>query len=175
MRFFAPLSEPLAAIWLVMVIGMFRLVWRRDRQRAVWLGVPTVLIFLIGSTPLVDAIVAHVERPQAVADIDRLAGADVVVTLGGGYFPSENDTFGFSLASGGSRLLTALELARRGKVKALVLGGSVPYNGQPGVVATSLVQQWVLAWGVTTVAVTNLGLCANTHDEALRFKELTVQ
>jgi uncharacterized SAM-binding protein YcdF (DUF218 family) len=43
------------------------------------------------------------------------------------------------------------------------------------VAASSLVQEWVLASGLTTVTVTNLGLCANTHDEALRFKELSAQ
>jgi uncharacterized SAM-binding protein YcdF (DUF218 family) len=83
--------------------------------------------------------------------------------------------FGFALDAGGSRVLTALELVRRGKAKALVLGGSVPLTGKPGVVASSLVQEWVLASGLTTAAVTNLGLCANTHDEALRLKELSAQ
>jgi uncharacterized SAM-binding protein YcdF (DUF218 family) len=101
--------------------------------------------------------------------------ADVVVALGGGYYLSEHDMFGFALDTGGSRVLTALELVRRGKAKALVLGGSVPLTGKPGVAASSLVQEWVLASGMTTVAVTNLGLCANTHDEALRFKELSAQ
>jgi uncharacterized SAM-binding protein YcdF (DUF218 family) len=134
-----------------------------------------MLIFLIGSTPLVDAMVARAERPQARTDSDRLAEADVVVALGGGYYLSENDMFGFALAAGGSRVLTALELVRRGKAQALVLGGSGPLPGKPGVAASSLVQGWVLASGMTTVAVTNLGLCANTHDEALRFKELSAQ
>jgi uncharacterized SAM-binding protein YcdF (DUF218 family) len=133
------------------------------------------LIFLIGSTPLVNAIVARAERPQALGDINRLAEADVVVALGGGYYLSDNDMFGFSVTDGGSRVLTALELVRRGKAKALVLGGSVPVTGKPRVAAASLMQEWVLASGMTTVAVTNLGLCANTHDEALRFKELSAQ
>ena len=101
--------------------------------------------------------------------------ADVVVPLGGGYSVSEHDMFGFALDAGGSRVLTALELVRRGKAKALVLGGSGPLTGKPGVAASSLVQEWVLASGLTTVTVTNLGLCANTHDEALRFKELSAQ
>jgi uncharacterized SAM-binding protein YcdF (DUF218 family) len=158
-----------------MVLGVLWLLYRREWRSALWLGVPAVLIFLIGSTPLVDAIVARAERSQASNNDDHPAGADVVVALGGGYYLSENDTFGFSLTGGGSRVLTALELVRRGKAKALVLGGSVPLTGKPGVVATSLVQDWVLAWGMTTVPVTNLGLCANTHDEALRFRELSAQ
>jgi len=175
MRFFAPLLEPLGAIWLGMVLGVFWQGWRRKWRSAVWLGVPVVLIFLIGSTPLVDGIVARAERPQALADINRLAEADVVLALGGGFYLSENETLGFSLSSGGCRVLTAVELVRRGKATALVLGGSAPLAGKPGMVAASLVQSWILASGLTTVAVTNLGLCANTHDEALRFKELSAQ
>jgi uncharacterized SAM-binding protein YcdF (DUF218 family) len=175
MRFFAPLFEPLGAIWLLMVFGVFWLIWRRQWRSAVWSGVPAVLMFLTGSTSLVDAIVARAERPQIVADFDHLAGADVVVALGGGYCLSENDMLGFSLTDGGSRVLTAVELVRRGKAKALVLGGSVPLAGKPGVVAASFVQKWVLDSGLAVVAVTNLGLCANTHDEALRFKELSAQ
>jgi uncharacterized SAM-binding protein YcdF (DUF218 family) len=175
MRFFAPLFEPLGALWLVMVLGICWLTWRRQWRGAVWLSVPTLLMFLIGSTPLVETVVAQAERPQARADLDRLAEADVVVALGGGFYPSENDISGFALAGGGSRVLTALELVRRGKAKALVLGGSVPLTGKTGVVASSLVQEWVLASGMTTVAVTNLGVCANTHDEAVRFKELSAQ
>jgi len=124
MRFFAPLFEPLAAIWLVMALGVFRLIWRRQWRGAVWLGVPTILIFLIGSTPLVDAIVGRAESAYASTDIRHVAGADAVVALGGGYYLSEYDTFGFSLRSGASRLLTAAELIRQGKAKALVLGGA---------------------------------------------------
>ena len=54
----------------------------------------------------------------------------------------------------------------------LVLGGIGPLPGKPWVAAASMVQEWVLASGMTTVAVTNLGLCSNTHDEALAYKTL---
>lgn len=122
-----------------MVLGVCWLVWRRQWRGAVWLGVPTVLVFLIGSTPVVEIIVARAERPQARADLDRLAEADVVVALGGGFYASEHDISGFALGGGGSRVLTALELIPRGKAKALVLGGSGPLPGKPGVAASSLV------------------------------------
>jgi uncharacterized SAM-binding protein YcdF (DUF218 family) len=175
MRFFSPLLEPLGAIWLLMMLGVLWLLWRRQRRSAAWLGAPAILIFLIGSTPLVDALVAHAERPYAATNIDALPQADAVVALGGGYYLSDGDPLGFAIGSGGSRVLTALELVRRGKARALVLGGSVPVAGKPGVVGTSAVQDWIVASGLATVGVTNLGLCANTHDEALRFKEMSAQ
>ena len=180
-HFLSPLAEPIGALWFLMALGVLWLLCRRQWRSAVWLGFPAVLIFLIGSTPVVEALVARAERPWAFSfqvssfKFNPDAPADVVVALGGGYYPSDNDLFGFSVSDGGSRVLTAVELVRRGKARALVLGGSVPLAGKPGVVAASLVQDWVLASGMTTVAVTNLGLCANTHDEALRFKELSAQ
>src|ERR1019366_7872362 len=58
-------------IWCLMVLGVLWLSWRRQWQGAVWLGVPAALIFLIGSTPLVDAIVARAERPWGGGLEDR--------------------------------------------------------------------------------------------------------
>ena len=34
------------------------------------------------------------------------------------------------------------------------------------------VQDWVVSWRVINAPVMNLGLCANTHDEALAFRKL---
>lgn len=158
-----------------MVFGVVWLLCRRQRQSAAWVGVPTTLIFLVGSTPLVDAIVAQAERPQAQAGLEHLPEADVVVVLGGYSSPSKNDPLGFTLNSSGSRLLTALELVRRGTAKALVLGGSGPLPDNAGEASSVLVQQWILGAGLGNFAVTNLGLCANTHDEAVRFKVLSAE
>ena len=39
--------------------------------------------------------------------------------------------------------------------------------GQPGVSQMKVVADWIRAWQLSTVAVTNLGFCIDTHDEAL--------
>lgn len=97
-----------------------------------------------------------------------------VLVLGGGYYVSDRDLYGFALCDGGSRILTVLELLRTEKASALVLGGGLPVPGRPGVTAPSLVESWVLAWGLARTAgvVTNLGTCLNTHDEAVQFLKL---
>jgi uncharacterized SAM-binding protein YcdF (DUF218 family) len=172
--------EPLGAIWLLMALGVCWLCWKRQWRSVFWLGLPTLLIFLVGSTPLSDTVVAQAERPYAPAG--RLAAvssqwpaADAVVALGGGFYPSDHDAFGIAMAGAGSRVLTAVELARLGKAKALVVGGSVPVPGRPGALTTALVQDWLQTWRVAGVAVTNLGVCADTHDEAVAFKRLKEQ
>jgi len=101
-------------------------------------------------------------------------GGTVVLMLGGGFYVSDKDCYGFALRDAGSRVLTALELIRTEKAATLVLGGSLPVAGRPGLSAPSLLEHWVAAWGLarTAVVVTNLGICMNTHDEAVQFRKL---
>ncbi len=212
--FFAPLAEPVGALWSLMVLGVLWLLWHRQWRSALWLGLPTVVLFAIGSTPLTDRLVANEEGPWVAnekAEIGNRPGEvttttftgqgkssivnrqssiengppvsafslqpsafpyDAVVALGGGERVSQHDLFGFALSDGGSRILTAIELVRSGKAKTLVLGGSWPMPGQPDAPSMSLVQDWVMAWGLAGGTVTNLGVCINTHDEAVAFGKL---
>ncbi len=171
----SPLASPLGAIWALMVFGLAWLLWQRRWRTAIWLGVPTALIFLVGNTPLARQLVAGAERPEAADSSGEASPADVVVALGGAYYPSKYDLTRFSIFAAGNRLLTAVELARRGKAKELVLGGSVPVPERRELVTTGLIQDWLVTSSLVTVPVMNLGLCANTHDEAVRFKQLCAQ
>jgi uncharacterized SAM-binding protein YcdF (DUF218 family) len=175
MRFFAPLAEPIGALWSLMVLGVLWLIWRRQWRSAVWLGVPATLIFLIGSTPLAEQLVASEERPWANGmEKAKLsdAPADAVVALGGGARVSQHDVLGFAMDDGASRNLTAIQLVRWGKAKTLVLGGSWPMPDRPNVPSMGVVQDWVTSWGLAAGTVTNLGVCINTHDEAIAFRIL---
>jgi len=173
--FLLPLTEPLGLIWLFMVVGVGFHLWRRQWRSAAWLGIPTALLFLLGSTPLVHTLVASAERPYASALRSQMSTpgspSSAILVLGGGYYPSEHDLYGFALGSGASRILTGLELARQGRATNLVLGGSVPLPGTDEVTGAK-VQSWVTSLGVRGIAVTNLGLCRNTYEEALAFKPL---
>jgi len=168
---------------------------------------PTVLLFIIGSTPLAEKLVASEEsqwaggaeeekaesRKQKVEITNQMTevggqttGADkseignrksettfdVVVALGGGQRVSHHDVLGFAMEDAGSRVLTAIELVRSGKARTLVLGGSGPLPGRRDVPSMCVVQDWVTSWGLVGGAVTNLGICINTHDEAVAFKKL---
>jgi uncharacterized SAM-binding protein YcdF (DUF218 family) len=97
-----------------------------------------------------------------------------VVVLGGGYYVSDRDSYGFGFCDAATRLLAGVELARRENASALVLGGALPVLGRPDVTAPSLLQRWIASWGLlkTGVLVTNLGICMNTHDEAEQFRKL---
>ena len=201
-QFFTPLTEPLGAIWLLMALGVLWLLLRRQWRSAIWLGIPTVLLFLLGSTSIAETLVATEEEQWAregkaeigkaesrneegkesetEAPMQRLPThrrtdaptADAVVALGGGDRISRHDALGFALGDGGSRMLTAIELVRSGKAKTLVLGGSWPLPGNQALPSMAVVQDWVARWGLVSGAITNLGICITTRDEAVAFKKL---
>ena len=184
-----------------MVLGVLWLLYRRQWRSAMWLGFPTVILFVIGSTPLAEKLVASEERPWAgggkaesrngKAEIDfnsqvssfssQLSPSnsppsaipfDAVVALGGGNRISQQDLLGFAMEDGASRNLTAIQLVRLGKARTLVMGGSWPLPDRPNVPSECVVQDWVTSWGLVGAAVTNLGICINTHDEAVAFKKM---
>lgn len=155
-----------------MMLGVLWMLFRRQLRSAIWLGIPTVLLFLVGSTPIAETLVAAEEmRWEGVAD-SLTTPADAVVALGGGERVSHHDPLGFALFDGASRLLTAIELVRSGKAKTLVLGGSGPLADKPASPSMVVVQDWVVRWGLVNGALTNLGICMTTHDEAVAFKKL---
>jgi uncharacterized SAM-binding protein YcdF (DUF218 family) len=158
-----------------MLIGLGFHLWRRQWRTATWLGIPTALLAMLGTPPLVHALVANAERPYASA-LRSQASAPVspssaILVPGGGYYPSEHDLYGFALASGSSRVLTGLELAKQGRATNLVLGGSMPLPGSDEVTSAK-VQNWLTSLGVPGITVTNLGICRNTFEEVLSLKLL---
>jgi uncharacterized SAM-binding protein YcdF (DUF218 family) len=165
--------DPLAAIWFLMVLILAGSLWRRRWRSAVSLGVPVVLISLLGSSPLVDLLVTHSERPYLRSDVAHLPPADAVVALGSGSAESLHSLLGFRMSNAGmERYLTAVELARDAKARVVVLGGdevSTLHSGQSQMVP---VQNWIQEWQLAPGVVTNLGICANSHDEALHYAQL---
>jgi uncharacterized SAM-binding protein YcdF (DUF218 family) len=170
---FAPLLEPLGAIWLLMVLSVVVLLFRRERRTALWLMLPTVLLFLTDSTPMADMLVGAAERRYATGNIAALAPTDAAIALGGNERASAYDVYGFAIGQSEERILAVSELVRLGKAKTLVLGGSAEgIPGRPGVPTMALVRNWLVSSGLATTRVTHLGICANTHDEALQFRKL---
>ena len=127
--------------------------------------------------PLISALVGQAERPFASqGNQPWVRGpaaplSDAVLVLGGCYCPSDHDWCGFALSDAASRLLTGMQLLRDGTATNLVLGGCLPRGGRGSVTLVKL-QSWIQTLCPSNVSVTNLGICRNTHDEALGFKRL---
>lgn len=165
---------------MLMVLAVTWLLWRRQWRSAIWLGLPTMLLFAVGSTSVAEMLVAAEEKQWAGESKVGSQGspaiggapAEVVVALGGGERVSRHDLLGFAVGDGGSRILTAVQLVRLGNAGTLVLGGSWPMPAKRDAPSMCVVQDWVTSWGLASGTVTNLGICINTHDEVLAFRKL---
>ena len=118
---------------------------------------------------------ANLEKPYVVNDIDEIPKCDAIVMLGGTHTYSENEALNFNLNAAVDRVIMMVELARRGKCAAIVigvgsymLGGKEKKNGD-------LTSRWLKSWGVINVPVYVLPISRNTRDEALHTAHLTKQ
>jgi len=167
-KLLTPLTEPLGLFWaLVLLLAAWRL-YRHEWRRAIGPLSLAVGLSFLECTKLPAHLLAGLERPYARTDLAQLPRADAVVMLGGVLSISTNDVFGFDLSPAADRAVMAAELVRRGKARALVLGGgghgpglTEPYEGQ-------LVARWLSTWKTVSVPVYVLGNCANTRDEGQR-------
>lgn len=166
--------EPPGLIWLVLSLMVVLGVWRR-RWRALWLpGFAWLLLTVTGSLPVAHHLLASLEDDWPPVNLAALPECDAIVMLGGGLEPSRNEVSGMHLQIGADRLFTALELARRGKGRELIIGGGVfPRQDGGTVFEADGVRDWVRRdWPAITIPVRSLGGCADTHDEAVRVAAL---
>ncbi len=172
-NFLAPLAEPLGALWTLLLMGTLILLCRRRWRCCAAASVPLAVTFLLGSTPLAESLTRRMEalvRPVSVAD---LADHDAVVCLGGGWYPSRFDPESLSVGPGGARVIAAIEIVRQHKADSLVLGGSsAPPAASP---VNRTLEEWIQRWQLTSAAITNLGICSSTHEEAVHCLGLAEQ
>jgi uncharacterized SAM-binding protein YcdF (DUF218 family) len=170
--FLRPLTEVQGILWLVLWTAVAWHLWRRQWRRAIAPAVLAVTLSGLGNPLVARGLMASLERPYASADWASLKPADAVVMLGGVLDPSANDVFRCEFGDTVDRVITAAELVRQGKGRALVLGGDTPpaESGFPS--EGQQVKTFLGAWGLTNAPVFLLGNCRNTHDEALRVQEL---
>ncbi len=164
----APLTEPVGLIWLLALMLTAFLVWKDRFRAALAPGAVVIAFWVIGSTPLPARLLASLERPYAHPALDALPEHDAVVMLGGVLGPSANDVLGFNLDSAADRVVTAVEVMRRHKARALVLGGGGSLLARGPVEEGRLVENWLRRWNLVEAPIYRLGACANTRDEAAR-------
>jgi uncharacterized SAM-binding protein YcdF (DUF218 family) len=171
----ASVVDPLALLWLALCCSAAWLGWKRHWRGAALIGSPAVLLFLLGSLPLPEFLVAAREAPYAKSSVANAPTADAIVMLGGILESSTNEFAGFVLGAGSQRLATALQLVHEGKGQALVLGGSGPLPDKPNEAVVSLLCDFIRQRKLCAVDVLHLGVCGNTGDEALRLQQLKAE
>jgi uncharacterized SAM-binding protein YcdF (DUF218 family) len=166
------LVEPIGFLWFLQMAAAAAMLYRRRRRPALAFAALALFVWLIGGSGLPDRLLGGLERPHVRDGLTGIPVCDAVVMLGGGHRHSEHDTFEMDLTAAADRAITAMELIRQRKAPVLVLGGNAyKLNGQR-IVEAELLQRWFAAWQLTNAPVLNLGINANTHDEAVHTKAL---
>jgi uncharacterized SAM-binding protein YcdF (DUF218 family) len=166
------LMQPLGLSWLLLGIWVLH-AWLRRRPGRSLPTLAWLVLSLATCTPLASWLMTRLESTHPSVTIETLPQADIIVCLGGGAEPSFIEPTGIHLKGGAAdRLSTALALALQKKAPTLVLGGGgYTQDGTEYSEADAFVQH-LQKLGPLPAEVISLGLCTDTHDEALKVAAL---
>jgi uncharacterized SAM-binding protein YcdF (DUF218 family) len=170
--FVLALIEPTGFAWTCLFLLTLAFAWRRRWRAALATAVPTIILFVFGSTDAPGFFMRELERPYADVDLAALPKADAIVLLGGGVQPARFEVADMHLTASGDRVIMAIELSRLGKAPVLVLGGSVAKFPDRDIQESETVKAWLVDRKLVQGEVIALPGCADTHDEALFTKQL---
>lgn len=173
--FLIELSQPLTLAWLLLTLWLvIALVRRRHGTRLLRLA--WLILSLPICTPLPSWFLAQLENRHPAVRLEDLPKADFIVCLGGGMEPGQREPTGIHLTVGGAdRLTTALALAVRRQAPALVLGGGGSRRGGKTIAQADAIAAELTRIAPLPVETLSLGLCADTHDEAVKAAALAQQ
>lgn len=170
-RFLNQFLQPVAILWVCLLLYTLVKLARRQWRRTLCPCFTGLFLYIVGATDFPSSLLASLERPYVGVDPSSLPEVDAVVMLGGMTTPSENDVFDFHLDEAADRFVAAVELVRQRKGRALVLGGGI--NRQtPNPGEGEFLRRWAEVWNVAKAPLHVLGLCRDTHDEAVRTRAL---
>jgi len=173
--FIKQLLQPVAIVWVVLVIMCGWQIYRRQFRWAYVNGLLVFGLFLFGSTPLAGKMLHRLERPY-IRDLSKsVPSADAVVVLGGMVRGGQYEPLQFNVQDAMDRIFLGIDLAReRGGIPLIVGGGSYG-EGRNRKTEFSVLKPWIDRWNLADDSVLHLGMCANTHEEAQRVDELIKQ
>jgi len=168
-------TQPLCLIWLLLGIWLLRLFWTR-RCSSLWMPACSWgLLTIISCTPIASILLANLEDQIPKVQLNQVPAADAILCLGGGVEPSLSEPLGFHLKMGADRLSTALTLAAAGRAPLLILGGGgYPHEGRMFSEADA-VRDYLAAHVPLKIQLHSIGVCSDTHDEALKVAALMKQ
>jgi uncharacterized SAM-binding protein YcdF (DUF218 family) len=164
--------HPLGWIWLFLWVQILLKARQRKYPEAI-AGLAVQLgLYIVCNTSLVFHLLAGLERPYDRRGLSDPPHVDAVVMLGGTHSHSLRSLHGFDLRETGDRVLTAVELIRRGVSTNLVLGGAGFRLGEEIRPDSELLTAWIRDWRLVEGKVYALGACRDTHDETVRTAKL---
>jgi uncharacterized SAM-binding protein YcdF (DUF218 family) len=172
MKFLFVLIQPLCLAWLLLGLWIVFACWRRSWRNAALPASAWLILTLLTCTPLASLLMSELEGGQAPIQIRDLPAADVIVCLGGGAEPSRSEPTGVHLKTSGDRLTTALALLAQKKAPLLLLGGGGYQDKGETMPEADQVIKFIRTLAGNADSITSLGICADTHDEAVKVAAL---
>ena len=170
--------DPCAWAWLALIALSVRFCLRKRTRLGLSLGTFAILLSLGESARIPTRLAAGKEASYYPFSIARLPAAsahsaEAIVHCGGLLSASPYDVSGANFSDAVDRLLCSVEAARRLSLP-LVLGGGAA-AGRSGTTEASFERAWLTSWGQTNLTLLELGVCKNTHEEALSAAALAKQ
>ena len=163
------LLQPIVVVWLVLIVLFFWQLNRRLYKPALISGFLVFGLYLAGATPFSGWLLAGLEKPYLNKVQLAQQKVDAVVVLGGYISDGQShEPVGFDVNRHFDRLLMGVKIVRSGKCNQLVVGGGSIRQGTMQIPEYELVKQWLEEESLESVAFLDLGVCANTRDEAKR-------
>lgn len=172
MKILLPLIEPLGIVWLLLTWHLVRHILQRRHGPICLPACSWIVLTAFTCTPLPSLLLSSLESRNPPVSAKDLAACDAIVCLGGGVSPSPPELSGVHFKDAADRLPAALVLAQMKKAPFLVLGGGgyrIHGTWQSEADALKQLLDPALALPAETIS---LGLCADTHDEAVKTAKL---
>ncbi len=165
---------PLGLSWLLLT-GWLIVAFCRKRRG---LGLPALawLVLSVGTcTPLASWLLAGLESRFPRVSPSEVAIADAIICLGGGAEPSLSEPSAVGFNSAADRVMTALALLGAERAPVLVVAGGDYRDKTRRYSEADAVVAWIQAAVKPRQELLSLGICADTHDEALKVAALAKQ
>ena len=158
------LLDPVGIFWIFLIIISALHLYKRQNRWAIVHGFMILFLFLIGATPIPQWLLKDLESPYYETLFDPGKKYDAIIVLGGYASKDSKGITGINAHGAFDRILTGVELVKRGKGHSLFIGiGNSPDNG---------IKEWVKRWDLIDIPNKNLGNCNNTYDESKAVKKL---
>ncbi len=169
---FKDFLTPIGATWAFLLVFCVWLMKRKRWVEAAPVFTAAALLWILGATPLAPKVLERLERASYSVNITNLTTVDAVVMLGGTLEPSPSDPRHINLTHAADRIIAAVDLLRLHKANALVLAGGTAQISGTEYRESMLIRNLLDRWSLVEQPIHTLDGCQNTHEEALKTKEL---
>jgi uncharacterized SAM-binding protein YcdF (DUF218 family) len=168
-------ADPVALLWFGLC-GISCVLLARRQWRWAWLALGCVVAGCVAeAVRFPGQLLARLERPYLRQTGAPIEPADAVAVLGGYLESSSNSILGLQFNDAVDRIMTGIALVRQGKGSVLVLSGGarrIP-PGTRVLAQAGATKDWIRSWDLVPVPIEVLDWCWDTHEEALRLRNLT--